>query len=306
MPSANPIHGTTAYEKRLGSIDVRAAMSIFDHSFALDAFEQGLAARRGKNGAPKLDGAALERINHGGHADLARACLSLFLSNEGFDKRPERRAYLHLIRQIRDGAQMIAAAADTLAEQARLHRQETGAPDTVREKALQDLAIALYGKLFSIADRERLRQKIALEPIDNPFAGNRVIHGLTNCAALFHEAEMIRERHRRNTKTLKAHGVSASRASPSNKADHERDAFIWDLASIYERVLCITPAAPSNTNRTPPFMRFVQRVFREFREQAVNPIEPHSYTPPSLATVRAILNQWKTPPHAPESFLPGQ
>lgn len=306
MPSVNPIHGTTAYEKRLGSIDVRAAMSIFDHSFALDAFEQGLAAKRGKNGAPKLDGAALERINHGGHADLARACLSLFLSNEGFDKRPERRAYLYLICQIRDGAQKIAAAADTLAEQARTHWQETGAPDIVREKALQDLALALYGNLLPTAGHKGARQHISLQPIDNPFAGNRVIHGLTNCAALFNEAEMIRERHRRNTKTLKAHGVSASRASPGNKADHERDAFVWDLASIYRQVLCITPAAPSNTNRTPPFMRFVQRVFREFREQAVSPVEPHSYTPPSLATVRAILNQWKTSAHALESFLPGQ
>lgn len=306
MPSANPIYGLTAYEQRLGSVDIRAAMSIFDRSFALDAFEQGLAAKRGKNGAPKLDGAALERFNHGGHADLARACLSLFLSNEGFDKRPGRRAYLHLIRQIRDGAQMIAAAADTLAEQARSHRQETGAPDAVREKALQDLALALYGNLLPIVDRERLRQKIALEPIDNPFAGNRVIHGLTNCAALFNEAEMIRDRHRRNTTALKVHGVSESRASPSNKADHERDAFIWDLASIYNEVLRLMPAAPSNTDRKPPFMRFVERVFRELREQTVSPIEPHSYMPPSLATVRAILKGRKTAPHAPESILPGQ
>ena len=306
MPSANPIHGLTAYEKRLGSVDIRAAMSIFDRSFALDAFGQGLPAKRGKNGTPKLDGATLERINRSGHAHLARACLSLLLSNEGSDKRPERRALLHLIRQIRDGAEQIVAAADTLAEQARAHRQETGAPDIVREGALQDLALALYGNLLPIADRERLLQQITLRPVDNPFSGNRFIHGLTNCAALFNEAETIRKRHRQNTRIIKMNGVSELRASPGNKADYERDAFIRDLAEIYEHVTRLTPAAPNKTDRKPPFMRYIERVFREFRAQTVSPIEPHSYMPPSIATVRAILNQRKTPPHASESFLPGQ
>ena len=122
---ANTPDRPNAYEMRKKAVDFAAAQLVFDRNFALDAFSSGYSAGRGKALPKNLTAAIVDRIDRYGHARLAQFCLAYLLAHENADEGLNKLAYLSCLRTIRDGAKMIAEAADELVEQIQRHEIET-------------------------------------------------------------------------------------------------------------------------------------------------------------------------------------
>ena len=273
----------TAYEKRKALIDGDAAEADFDRHFALAAFKQAMQPDM------RLPPEMIERIRRGGHLDLARCCLAYLLTVENAPDRPEQTAFLACIRRIRAAAREMASAADTLADQLVRHEGETGMLELVRENALSRLAFALHGR-FHVAGHEIAYLSALLpKPIGNPFAGNRVTHGLTDCAAVYNEATMIIAEYRKSNVRDQPGGARNRGMQSGNRSNRDRQAFIRDLADIYQRVTGRVPKAPNNDEKPAPFVRFVTHVFDEIASQDLVLLDRYAVQPPSVDVIRTVL-----------------
>lgn len=278
------------YQMRKKAIDVAAARDTFDRSFASDAFLSGYSAGPGKPRPAKLPAAIVSRIDEDGHAKLACFCLAYLLAHENAHERFDNSAYLSCLRDIRDGAKKIAQAADELTDQILRHKIETDKVEKVRAQTLHRLASALNRRFRAEVDEDHFNKLIRPKLIGNPFSDLRMTHGLSGLAALYNEAEAIREEHVRAQKQPHQQGVGTVGMRPGNKPNREQKAFILDLAALYEDVLASQPTAHDTApGQMSPFLRFVRRVFKGFCAQSVVPVDPHAYRPPSLGTVRDIL-----------------
>lgn len=279
-----------AYEIRKNAVDPAAAMQIFDRSFALNAFLLGYSAGQGRSRTDRLPDEIVGRIDSAGHRTLAGFCLAFFLAHENAHERPEDTAYLSCLRAIRDGAQKIARAADELADQIRQHGADTGELELVRTRTLHQLANALHGRFRSNVGDDWYQELIGIRLIDHRFSDLAMTHGLVDCAALYNEAEAIREQHVRNREKVRQPDSKPAGMRTGNKVDRQRRSFVRDLASVYEQTLEIPPTVYSTKPSQPgPFLRFVERVFTEFCDQTAAPVDPQAYLSPSWATVRNYL-----------------
>lgn len=285
MPSKRPLHAPTAYELRKKVVDLSAAQLTFERKFAQEAFELGALSR--SNGEIKLTQRVDDLIDREGHTDLARSCLAYLLSTESGHERLEKTGFLVLVRQIRDAAETITLAANELTDQLVRHRRETGYNEELRAWALEVMAKALHSEWRPLVHWREFEHRTAPMPIDSPLADGQWTHGLMSCASLYNKAdEILKDREIINQQMR--HGGMSVMAS-GNRADHERDAFLRDLAEIYERVFERKASAREDKNGEPsPFMRFVHRVFKEI-PATHDHVDPKRYRPPSSATVRAIL-----------------
>ena len=137
--SANTPDRPNTYEMRKKAVDFAAAQLVFDRNFALDAFSSGYSAGRGKALPKNLTAAIVDRIDGYGHARLAQLCLAYLLARENAHEGLDKLAYLSCLRTIRDGAKMIAQAADELVGQIQRHKIETNEVEPVRLKQFRGL-----------------------------------------------------------------------------------------------------------------------------------------------------------------------
>jgi hypothetical protein len=87
----------------------------------------------------------------------------------------------------------------------------------------------------------------------NAFADGRWTHGLSG-SALYNEADKLLKNHELLNREIRAEGLSVM--PQGNRADHERDAFIRDLAVIHGHVFGRKPGAREGDNgAASPFMR---------------------------------------------------
>lgn len=279
-----------AYEMRKKAVDFAAAQLVFDRNFAVDAFSSGYSAGRGKALPKNLTAAIVDRIDRDGHARLAQLCLAFLLAHENANEGLDKLAYLSCLRTIRDGANMIAQAADELVGQMQRHKIETNEVEPVRAETLHRLAEALHGRFRAEMGEDQFDDLISPKLIGNPLSDLRMTPGLPGIAALHNEVESIREEYVRAQKQPRQKGVGPVGMRPGNKPNREQKAFIRDLATLYEEILASQPTAyDTASGPSSPFLRFIQRVFREFREQSEVPVDPHGYYPPSVGTVRNVL-----------------
>lgn len=293
MASATPkktTGRTNTYQVRKKTVDVAAAQLIFDRSFALDAFLCGYSAGRGKARPTKLTAAIVSQIDKHGHAKLARICLAYLLGHENAHEGLDNSAYLSCLRDIRDGAKKIAQAADELVNQILRHQIETGELEMVRARTFHRLASALHGRFRAEVDDDRFAELIYPKLIGNRFSDLRTTHGLSSLAALNEEAEEIRKLHVRNQKEVQRLGGANNGLRTGNKVNKERKDFVLDLAALYEQIFRIAPTASTTApDQISPFLRFVYRVFAEFSQQSIAPVDHRAYLTPSFGTVRGIL-----------------
>ena len=139
--SANTPDRPNAYEMRKKAVDFAAAQLVFDRNFALDAFSSGYSAGRGKALPKYLTAAIVDRINRYGHARLAQLCLAYLLAHENAHDGLNKLAYLSCLRTIRDGAKMIAEAADELVEQIQRHEIETNEIEPTKQEEHMQLSL---------------------------------------------------------------------------------------------------------------------------------------------------------------------
>lgn len=306
MPSKQPSKASaqiTTYDLRKASVDKRAARVLFSHGFTTSAFEAGMHLRRGDDGPSGLPKETKSWISEEGHDALAAACLGYLFALEHRVERPEDSSFVGLVRQIQQGAQTIAEAANEIARQAQRHYRESGEKDHVRESALLELGRALNGRFFE-ADDEQFEGPRGLRFIGNPLSGLDLEHGLSNCAKLAnkaeifltlynHYAEAVRSADRKGRS--RAGTVARGAALPmksGRRADEDRDAFLADLAKIYLRGLSRVPSANLGTGTTggrpSPFMRFVARVFGELSQPFPS---DHRLNVPSASAVNAVMQR---------------
>ncbi|QSR17433.1 hypothetical protein [Novosphingobium sp. KA1] len=289
MPSKHLTLAPTAFELRKKIVDPVAAREIFKRDFAMAAFNAGAPGRKGSDVEAEMTVAAAYLVDAQGHGELASACMAFMLSIESAHQRPEDTAYLNLVRQIRDAAKSITLAADELTDQAARHGRETGYYEQMRGRALHHMAQALHERWIPFVSEPDFILQTIPGPIDNAFAGGQWSHGLS-CSALYDEADAILKNHEQITTEIRQSGLSAM--AKGKRADHERDAFIRELAMIYQHILGSKPAAREDGDGHPsPFMRFVARVYGEFG--SVYDIDRNRYVQPSSGTVRSILEQMK-------------
>lgn len=270
--------GDNEYDQRKATIDYDAAEAIFDRHFALGAFKQAMPPRT------PLPPETVERIRRGGHLDLARSCLAYVLTVENAPDKPEQAAFLACIRRIRDSAREMASAADAVADQLVRHESETGLSEPVRSNALSRLADALHGR-FRVPGHEAAYFSMLLPwPVANPFSGNRMSHGLTDCAAVYNEANAIIAEYRESVGSTRRRGMRAG-----NRSDRERQTFVSDLADIYRQVMDMAPKAPNNDEKHAPFVRFVIHVFDAIAGQDLVILDRYAAQPPSVHVIRTAL-----------------
>ena len=287
---ANTPDRPNAYEMRKKAVDFAAAQLVFDRNFALDAFSSGYSAGRGKALPKNLTAAIVDQIDENGHAKLVQFCLAYLLAHENADEGLNKLAYLSCLRTIRDGAKMIAEAADELVEQIQRHEIETNEIEPVRAETLRRLAKTLHGRFRAEIGEEQFDDLISPKSIGNPLSDLRTTPGLPGIAALHNEVEAIREEYVRAQEQPKQKGVGPVGMRPGNKPNREQKTFIRDLAGLYEDVLEAQPTAHyTASGPSSPFLRFMHRVFTEFHEQSEVPVDPHSYYSPSVGTVRNVL-----------------
>ena len=273
----------TAYEKRKVMVDIYAAEAEFDRHFALAAFRQAMPS------GEALSRDTLEQIRRGGQSDLAICSMAYLLTVENAPDRPEQTAFLACIRRIRDAAREMASAADTLADQLVRHEGETGMPELLRENALSRLAFALHGRFHVPGHESAYLSALLPKPIGNPFAGDRVTHGLTDCAAVYNEANAIIAEYRESVGAAQAGGARLRGMRTGNRSNRERQAFIRDLADIYRQVIGKAPKAPNDDEKRAPFVRFVTRVFAAMAEQDLVLLDRNAFQPPSVHVIRTAL-----------------
>lgn len=279
-----------AYEMRKKAVDFAAAQLVFDRNFAFDAFSSGYSAGRGKALPKNLTAEIVDRIDRDGHARLAQLCLAFLLAHENAHEGLDKLAYLSCLRTIRDGAKMIAQAADELVEQIQRHKIETNEVEPVRAETLHRLAEALHGRFRAEMGEDQFDDLTSPKFIGNPLSDLRMTPGLPGIAALHNEVEAIREEYVRAQKQPKQKGVGPVGMRPGNKPNREQKAFIRDLAALYEEVLASQPTAHDTASGpSSPFLRFIHRIYRGFHEQSGVPVDPHGYYPPSVGTVRNVL-----------------
>jgi hypothetical protein len=197
--------------------------------------------------------AAADLAEAQGHGDLASACMAFMLSIESAHERPDDTAYLNLVRQIRDAAKSITSAADELTDQAARHERETKFYEQMRGRALHRMAQALHERWIPFVCKHEFLLQTVPQPIANPLAGGRWSHGLS-CAALYDEADTILKNHEQITAEIRQSGLSTM--TKGKRTDHERDAFIRELATIYQQILGSKPSAREDSDGNPsPFMR---------------------------------------------------
>ena len=285
MPSQKPLHAPTAYELRKRVVDPATAKMIFDRDFALAAFGVGVPGRQSPDRRVVITQSAADLIEKVGHADLAWSCLAFLLSIESGHERLEETGFLALIRQIRDAAATITLAADELTDQLVRHDRETGYYEQLRGRALYHMALALHGRWARFVPPAEFMLQTIPKRDDNPLSDGRWQHGLS-LAGLYNEADNILKNYERISEEMQRGGMSV--VASGNRADHERDAFVRDLAEIYERVFERKPSGRDAKNGMPsPFVRFVNCVFKEF--PATHDVDLRRYRPPSSGTVRTIL-----------------
>lgn len=156
--------------------------------------------------------------------------------------RPEDSTFVGLVRQIQQGATQIVKAADELTQQISNHHNETGEFDEVRYAALEQLASALNGSVHFFG-RDEFEQQISRRGDTSRF-GVSMTHGLSNCAKLANRAEHFLSRFKIFAEaTRKNAGSPALPMKKGRRADQDRDEFVHDLETIYERLF------PGNTSR---------------------------------------------------------
>lgn len=295
----------TNYELRKPIIDLRAAKALFSQTFLTAAFEAGAHRSRSKtqdSSTQQPSNLALRRwINKEGHDAVARACLAYALALEHQIDRPAETKFEDLLRQIAHGATRIAQAADTLAAQLLTHYQESGQVDRLRAEALYRLGHALQGGF----DEGVGSFEPSLVPRlgGHPLGGLDMKHGLANCVMLADRAERVLEDYRAWAKIVRAapparRGATASKPKTlpmksGKRPNRDRDAFIEDLAAIYERGSGYQAKANrgSSTNGdVSPFVRFVERVFHELRAQSYLPNDDR-FGAPTVDAIRAALKR---------------
>ena len=276
---------TTEYEQRKATVDGDAAKIVFDRHFALESFKQAMPP-----GSP-LPPEMIERIHRRGHLDLAGCCMAYALAVENAPDTPEQAAFLACIRRIRDAAGEMVSAADSLADQIVRHKNETGMPEHIREHALSRLASALHGRFLVPGHEGAYLSALLPKPIDNPFAGNRMIHGLTDCAAVYNEASDIIAEYREGVIDDQSGGTRKRGMRTGNRSNRGRQAFIRDLADIYQRVTSNAPKAPNNNGKSGPFVRFVTHVFAAMAKQDLVLLDRYAVQPPSAHVIRTALGK---------------
>lgn len=291
---------TTAYEKRKKVVDVEASQRVFSIDFAIAAFEAGDTAGPGRKLSAPLKSGMRDRVGPAAHGQLARCCQAYVLAHENGHAPEEQRAYQRCVRRIRDGAKEIAQAADELAAQLSRHAHETGTVEARRADALIRLACSLHGDFRDATSDPLFIEKITPRRIDNRFADNNVIHGLTGCAALFDEAERILKEYVANQPAEDAELQTEVGMRTGNKSDADTEAFVLDLAELFVLVIGRQPTAhDSATGAKSPFVRFVLRVFDEILtrrnevvgERAISGFDRKAYAAPSTSTLKSILKK---------------
>jgi len=278
LPSTKSREGRnlTSYEIRKAYVDQEAAGTLFSQAFTRSAFEAALRPPRENGASSELSQSIRSWIVHEGRPALATACLTYMLAVEIPGDRLDDPSFVGLVRQIKDGATKIAEAANQLARQAATHFEETGEYDGVRLNALWQLAWALNGAFGSEDDGNFVGQMLPRRA-DNQLTGLAMNHGLSNCGWLANSAENFLTEYNARAKaragSRKSHvGGTQSGALPMAKgrrSNKDRDAFLEDLAIIYERGLSRKAKANSGSftsgGAPSPFTRFIQRVFEELQ-----------------------------------------
>lgn len=293
-------HAAAAYENRKKVVDVQASQEIFSLEFAVAALEAGETAGRGRKPSVPSRSNIRDRIGPEPHGTLARCCLAYLLAHENAHDPEERSAYRMCLRRIRDGARETAEAADELAAQVIRHHQETGKLEARRATTLLRLAHALHGDFRNGMDEIFYREKIRPRPIGSPLSDHAVVHGLTGCTGLFNEAERILEELGAPPTTESTDPQVSVGMTPGNKTDADMEAFVIDLRNLFKSVVGRRPTANSNADGSKsPFVRFVDKVFKELREQRMSifgqalesTFDKKAFTVPSTSTLKRILNK---------------
>ncbi len=166
-------------------------------------------------------------------------------ANEGLDKL----AYLSCLRTIRDGAKLIAQAAEELVGQIQRHKVETDEVEPIRSETLHRLAEALHGRFRAEMAKNQFDDLISPKLIGNPLSDLRMTPGLPGIAALHNEVEAIREEYVRAQNQPKQKGVGPVGMRPGNKPNREQKTFIRDLAALYEEVRRSRPLMTRHRDR---------------------------------------------------------
>lgn len=287
------------YSLRKAKVDKNTAIVLFNQDFTTKAFEEGFHLK----GGPHLSGSERPRfpppflswLNFGGKQQLAVACYAYLLTFGLRDDRPDSAAFESLVREIQQGAERVAYAADEIANQINRHLKSKGELEPIRYAALQEMSASISGSvvhLDNLTSPKGLR--IAGDPIHT--------HGLSSCKRLAETANSFLERYRAHARSERAAGQRVLQMDPGRPADRDLDDFIADLARVYSDGLKaagyadkVPNARDSGSAARPspaPFRRFVVRVFEELADKDLEPATdriPTRWKAPSSDVLKAAM-----------------